>query len=76
MIQNAVNSLAIIRIFPDVVKAIERYDPQLGTEQYNKHPLIVMMLDKLTQLAHGYVDWENNGFSHAYAETKRMADEE
>jgi len=74
LIQDACNSRAIIRIFPAVMMAIEKYDPQKSTDDYNSHPLVVLMLDKLAQLAKGFVNWSGEasveggavGFGHAY----------
>jgi len=82
LIQDACNSRAIIRIFPAVMMAIEKFDPQPGTDAYNAHPLVVLMLDKLAQLAGGFVQWSGEasgdggfraggnptmvGFAHAY----------
>lgn len=60
-IQDACNSRAIIRDFPAVMAAITEFDPQSGTEGYNSHPLVVLILDKLAQLSHGYVEWRGYG---------------
>ena len=56
-IQDAVNAGAIVRDFPRVVEAIGKFDPQNSTDDDNSHPLMVLMLDKLVQLAGGSIEW-------------------
>ena len=69
LIQDACNSRAVINIFPKVMRAVVAFDQRLGTgtEAYNTHPYILLMLDKLVQLAGGRVDWYGRyNFSSAY----------
>jgi hypothetical protein len=83
LVQDACNARAVIRVFPAVIQAIERFDPQKGTDAYNEHPLVVLMLDKLTQLAGGLADWHDydnpdpfklDGFPKAYSWAKDFLD--
>ena len=69
--QDACNSRGLIHAFPAVVNAITQFDPQQSTDAYNKHPLIVLVLDKLVSLTETWVNGDN--FSMAYDATKLMA---
>ena len=72
--QDACNGRAVMYMFPTVVQAITKFDPQSGTDEYNSHPLVVMMLDKLAQLAGGMVAWDGKmKFSDAYDWTLKVA---
>ena len=86
LMQDACNGQAVARMFPAVLDAIVKYDPQKGTDAMNQHPLVILMLDKLAQLSGGFVQWSceasieddaGPGFSRAYNWAKdRLADNE
>lgn len=64
-VQDACNLTAVVYAFADVCTRLRKLFPAEGTEFFNKHPIVILWLDKLNSLA-GIQDLANQNVLNAY----------
>lgn len=50
-VQDASNLSGVAYAFAEAVKAVREYEPNLGTNGYNTHPIVVLFVSKLSDLS-------------------------
>ena len=75
-VQNAVNLSGVIHAFARAMEAVvdDCRSKGQGTDDYKKHPVVLMFLDKITDMTH----WNGsftNGYVSAYEDCEKMAGE-
>ena len=74
---DACNSSGLIHSFPDIVAAIGEFEGIRGA-CVNGHPIVVLMVDKLAQLAGFYLSdaTNNKHLESCYKEVREVAERE
>jgi len=74
--QNACNLSGVVHTFSELMSDLwsEAHATGKGTDWVNRHPVVTLMLDKLTQLNGVWISSQANfKVEHAYEEVQRLA---